>query len=122
MNKHVLTAMTIFWLALPVAAQERPDIVAPPNATPSGAVSSQGADDRGKPAMQPPEMAPDLPSAVAVGSRSLSEPRSVRDLSPWSMFLSADALVKTVMISLVFASFLTWTIFLARSAKLYFAQ
>lgn len=41
------------------------------------------------------------------------------ELSPWSMFLSADALVKTVMIGLVFASLVTWTIFLARSAQLF---
>jgi len=35
------------------------------------------------------------------------------------MFLSADALVKAVMISLAFASFVTWTIFLAKSANLH---
>src|ERR1700744_455888 len=31
------------------------------------------------------------------------------ELSPWSMFLSADILVKAVMISLAFASLTTWT-------------
>jgi biopolymer transport protein ExbB len=36
------------------------------------------------------------------------------DLSPWSMFLSADIIVKAVMIGLTFASLLTWTIFLAK--------
>jgi len=36
------------------------------------------------------------------------------DLSPWTMFLSADVLVKAVMISLVFASLATWTIFFAK--------
>jgi biopolymer transport protein ExbB len=39
----------------------------------------------------------------------------LHDLSPWSMFLSADPLVKVVMVSLAFASLVTWTIFLARS-------
>jgi biopolymer transport protein ExbB len=41
------------------------------------------------------------------------------ELSPWSMFLSADVLVKAVMIGLAFASLVTWTIFLAKSAQLF---
>src|SRR5690606_35144969 len=32
------------------------------------------------------------------------------DLSPWGMFMQADIVVKLVMISLVFASILTWTV------------
>jgi biopolymer transport protein ExbB len=44
------------------------------------------------------------------------------ELSPWSMFLSADVLVKAVMIGLAFASLVTWTIFLAKSAQLFFAR
>jgi biopolymer transport protein ExbB len=49
-------------------------------------------------------------------------PATLHDLSPWSMFLSADSLVKAVMISLAFASLLSWTIFLAKSLKLVFAK
>ena len=37
-----------------------------------------------------------------------------RELSPWSMFLSADVLVKAVMIGLALASLVTWTIFIAK--------
>jgi biopolymer transport protein ExbB len=44
--------------------------------------------------------------------------RLQRELSPWSMFLSADILVKAVMISLTFASLVTWTIFLAKTIQL----
>jgi biopolymer transport protein ExbB len=44
------------------------------------------------------------------------------ELSPWSMFLSADILVKAVMIGLAFASLVTWTIFLAKSAQLFRAR
>jgi len=44
------------------------------------------------------------------------------ELSPWSMFLSADPLVKAVMVGLVFASLLTWTVFLAKSAQLFLAR
>jgi len=38
------------------------------------------------------------------------------------MFLSADALVKAVMIGLAFASLITWTIFLAKSAQIVLAR
>jgi biopolymer transport protein ExbB len=41
-----------------------------------------------------------------------------RDLSPWGMFLSADNLVKAVMVGLAFASVLTWTIALAKWLEL----
>ena len=41
-----------------------------------------------------------------------------RDLSPWGMFMAADIVVKAVMIGLVFASVLTWTIWLAKAIEL----
>ncbi len=40
------------------------------------------------------------------------------DLSPWSMFMAADVIVKTVMIGLAMASLLTWTICLVKSQEL----
>jgi biopolymer transport protein ExbB len=47
---------------------------------------------------------------------------NAHELSPWSMFLSADVLVKAVMIGLACASLITWTIFLAKSAHLLLAR
>jgi biopolymer transport protein ExbB len=44
-----------------------------------------------------------------------------RDLSPWSMFMSADMLVQGVMIGLVFASVVTWTVWLAKNIELWSA-
>ena len=41
-----------------------------------------------------------------------------RDLTPWGMFLSADIVVKAVMIGLAFASVVTWTVWLAKSIEL----
>jgi len=41
-----------------------------------------------------------------------------RDLTPLGMFLSADVLVKAVMLGLIFASVLTWTIWLAKTLEL----
>jgi len=45
-----------------------------------------------------------------------------RDLSPWSMFISADIVVKSVMIGLVFASVVTWTVWLAKNIELWLAS
>jgi biopolymer transport protein ExbB len=42
----------------------------------------------------------------------------LRELSPWSMFLSADIVVKAVMIGLAFASLVTWTVFIAKTIEL----
>jgi biopolymer transport protein ExbB len=41
-----------------------------------------------------------------------------RDLSPWGMFLHADPLVKAVLIGLVFASVVTWTVWLAKTLEI----
>ena len=49
--------------------------------------------------------------AVAVGVLPV-------DLSPWGMFLSADIVVKAVMVGLAFASVVTWTVWLAKSLEL----
>ena len=40
-----------------------------------------------------------------------------RDLSPWGMYLNADPVVKAVLIGLVFASIVTWTVWLAKSSR-----
>jgi biopolymer transport protein ExbB len=45
-----------------------------------------------------------------------------KDLSPWGMFLSADIVVKAVIIGLAFASIVTWTVWLAKSIELFFAK
>jgi biopolymer transport protein ExbB len=45
-----------------------------------------------------------------------------RDLSPWGMFMAADIVVKAVMIGLVFASVVTWTIWFAKAIELMMAR
>src|SRR5712675_597710 len=65
----------------------------------------------------------DASATPADAGRSLkSTAVALRELSPWSMFLSADVLVKAVMIGLAFASLLTWTIFIAKMIELAVAQ
>jgi biopolymer transport protein ExbB len=46
----------------------------------------------------------------------------LHELSPWSMFMSADIIVKAVMIGLAFASLVTWTVFIAKMIELTFVQ
>ena len=41
-----------------------------------------------------------------------------RDLSPWGMFVNADVVVKAVMVGLVIASVVTWTVWLAKTIEL----
>ena len=60
------------------------------------------------------QAAPELSSsAVSVGNAELP-----RDLSPWGMFVNADIVVKVIMIGLLLASLVTWTVWLAKSIEL----
>src|SRR6185369_2510311 len=42
----------------------------------------------------------------------------LKELSPWTMFMNADVVVKAVMIGLAFASLVTWTVFIAKMIEL----
>jgi biopolymer transport protein ExbB len=45
-----------------------------------------------------------------------------RDLSPWGMFINADPVVQGVLIGLVFASVVTWTVWLAKTVEIVLAK
>ncbi len=49
---------------------------------------------------------------------NVPNPLLPQDLSPWGMFMSADIVVKAVMIGLAFASLVTWTVWLAKTIEL----
>jgi biopolymer transport protein ExbB len=67
----------------------------------------------------PAATAPAVAPADADGARAVkSQPVVPHELSPWSMFLSADILVKIVMSGLALASLATWTILIAKTAEL----
>ena len=68
-----------------------------------------------QPSIQPASPTPET-SKPAAGVGPL------RELSPWSMFLSADILVKAVIVGLIFASLVTWTLFLAKTIHLSLAR
>ncbi len=120
--------------ATPAPSSERPVVQQPPAApqtepAPSAAATSEAAppSDTSVPAAAP-AADPSLPPADAAGEMPAPDAKSVdtshlpRDLSPWSMFMSADIVVKAVMIGLAFASVVTWTVWLAKSLELTWAK
>jgi biopolymer transport protein ExbB len=46
----------------------------------------------------------------------------LRELSPWSMFLSASLVAQAIMAGLAFASLITWTVFVAKFLELLVAK
>jgi len=56
---------------------------------------------------------PTAPAEPIIGTALLP-----RDLSPWGMFKNADVVVQAVLVGLVFASIITWTVWLAKSIEL----
>ncbi len=58
------------------------------------------------------------PAAPAMPPAPTTQAVLPKDLSVWGMFMAADWVVKAVMIGLVIASVLTWTVFVAKSLEL----
>jgi biopolymer transport protein ExbB len=83
------------------AATSAPPDAPPPSAAPAPAAGAE------------PQEEAAAPPAMDVASGLLP-----RDLTPWGMFMAADIIVKAVMIGLIFASVLTWTIWLAKTLEL----
>jgi biopolymer transport protein ExbB len=113
----VISALAMLSLPSASSAQQNPapavqQVPAPPQlqtpAIPSPMAQPAAASATSDAAVTPAE----------IGNRPLkSTPVALRELSPWSMFLSADILVKAVMIGLAFASLVTWTIWLAKTIE-----
>jgi biopolymer transport protein ExbB len=106
----------LFLCALPgpigyAQAQGAADAAAPPAAA---AAPTTGPSSAEPPVAESPSRAqPGAPPPMDVVPALLPS-----DLTPWGMFMSADIVVKAVMIGLVFASVLTWTIWLAKTLEL----
>jgi biopolymer transport protein ExbB len=115
----VIFTLAMLVLASPLSAQQK--AVPAPQQAP--AVSQPTAVPG--PALAQPALvaAENAATAADDASRSLKATAATpRELSPWSMFLSADILVKAVMIGLAFASLVTWTIFIAKIIELSLIQ
>lgn len=67
------------------------------------------------PAPAAPSAAPASAPAPAVALAPMASGHLPRDLSPWSMFMAADWVVKGIMLGLAFASLVTWTVWFAKT-------
>jgi biopolymer transport protein ExbB len=111
LSSFLIAALVLAFVlpAFPVSAQQQPA------AQPSAAQQ----------ATAPAQPSPPPAAGAAAAAESASTKLSInvpRELSPWSMFMSADAVVKGVMIGLAFASLATWTIFIAKMIELSVVQ
>jgi biopolymer transport protein ExbB len=122
----LLTALAIVSLASVAFAQQRAVPTLPQPAAQPPAVAAPAAPPAA-PATPAPQAASNSAEPTAAPADDLakslkSTAPALRELSPWSMFLSADVLVKAVMIGLAFASLVTWTIFIAKMIELAVVQ
>ena len=102
--------------------------VAPPAASaPADPAPAASAPASSAPASSVPASSVPAPSAAGgVPSAEQGTPPAMdvaagllpRDLTPWGMFMAADIVVKAVMLGLLLASVLTWTIWLAKTLEL----
>jgi biopolymer transport protein ExbB len=107
------------------AAPASPPQQAAPATGPSGPTFSSPNARTPAAAAQSPASAPQAvnpASAAPAPSKDDIRFKLPHDLSPWGMFMSADVVVKAVMIGLALASLLTWTIWLAKSIELLIAR
>jgi biopolymer transport protein ExbB len=131
----LVLALAMLSLAQPSSAQQQPLAqqkavtspqqapVSSPSVAPAPAVTAPAATVQSAPAPAATDAAASSTAAPSTDARSLkSTTVALRELSPWSMFLSADVLVKAVMIGLAFASLVTWTIFIAKMIELAVVQ
>jgi len=123
-----IAALAMLSLTVPSSAQQTMVPAAPPapaaqqKMAPAASVQQAPAVSQVPAAPAPAAAAPalDAPATLAEREGKLLKAATaeLRELSPWSMFKSADVLVKAVMIGLAFASLVTWTIFIAKMIEM----
>jgi biopolymer transport protein ExbB len=74
------------------------------------------------PANAAPDVTPAEPATASPSPGTIPAHMLPHDLTPWQMFLDADIVVKAVMIGLVLASIVTWTVWFAKSLELRFEK
>lgn len=129
----VLSAPQGVLLAQPAAQQQLPVTTTAP-ASPSAPLTTpttpETAAQTPAPGAPPTADAPAIvdPRATPAEPASAPPPGTIpahmlpHDLTPWQMFLDADIVVKSVMIGLVLASIVTWTVWFAKSLELRFEK
>jgi len=138
----VIPALALLWLALPASAQQpQPKAtVAPAPAAPVVQAAPVASQPTAPVQATPPVQTPAAPvvaapaTTVPASDANVPPPEreggkllkaaavEMREFSPWSMFMSADVVVKAVMIGLAFASLVTWTVFIAKIIELTVVQ
>ena len=109
------TGFVLAFMAMGTPAFAQQNAAVPDAKIPAGATVST---------VQPSVAAATAPADNGTATTEVAKPlkATLHELSPWSMFLSADIIVKAVMIGLAFASLVTWTIFIAKMVELSFIQ
>jgi biopolymer transport protein ExbB len=106
-------------VAPPASMPAQPPIAAAPTVAPVQEVPVSTAPSA---AAAPAASDVSTPPADGGGKALKSTVAALHELSPWSMFLAADIIVKAVMIGLAFASLVTWTVFIAKMIELSVVQ
>jgi biopolymer transport protein ExbB len=114
----VVSALAMLSLAAPLSAQQGAAPAAPPVVQQAPAAPQPPA------ALPQPVAASDAAATPAEREGKLLKAAAaeLKELSPWTMFKSADVVVKAIMIGLAFASLVTWTIFIAKMIELTVVQ
>ncbi|MGH6643145.1 MAG: tonB-system energizer ExbB [Bradyrhizobium sp.] len=128
----VIAALAMLSLIGPSSAQQKMAPAAPPAAAVQQAPAVAQAPAAAAPVVAPAPAVQAAPAAASPEATATPAEREskllkaaaaeLRELSPWSMFKSADVLVKAVMIGLAFASLVTWTIFIAKMIEMTVVQ
>jgi biopolymer transport protein ExbB len=63
-----------------------------------------------------------VPTATRAQENVVATATLPRDLSPWGMYINADPVVQAVLIGLVIASVVTWTVWLAKTVEIVLAK
>jgi biopolymer transport protein ExbB len=131
MTFAVISALAMLSLAAPSSAQQSTAPAAPsapavqqaPAVSQAPAAPAQAAQPAQPTATAAPAASSDAAAPAEREAKALKAAvAELKELSPWTMFKSADVVVKAVMIGLAFASLVTWTIFIAKMIELTVVQ
>jgi biopolymer transport protein ExbB len=125
------STVILAWVFLGLTAAAATAQQAPPGPSAGAEAAPRSDSQTAGPAASPVAASPDdtarrdtdtPPQGGGNGAEGASTALLPHNLSPWGMFMSADIVVKAVMIGLAFASLVTWTVWLAKTLELSLAR
>ena len=116
-------SMSATAVAFAQAASTETPAAAAPAVPPAAPSATPAATPEPAPAAQPATLgeAGGAPATAPRGEPAIAA-HLPKDLSPWGMFMGADIVVKLIMLGLLFASLVTWTVWLAKTIELVMAK